>query len=230
MMQINFKALVIGLFFILGISVVYAGFEEDVHVYIAQDFPGQEAKVIWDHPDRVQKLPIGVKITDYQNLGGGRIQFSVEHVSHPLSGKVDFLVEVPTLRIALSKASPIRAEDIVMQKISASKLPHGVVLQASSLVGKAPKEHIQTALTPIKMDSLMTPKVVKTGDVLTIVYKSQAMTLTTKGKVLKDAAVGERVPLEIQRNTTSHKQQKKLVDAVVIDADTALIKGMEMSL
>lgn len=228
MMQVDFRTLIIGLFLVLGMSVARAGFEEDVHAYIAQDFSGQEVKVIWDHPDRIQKLPIGVKITNYQNLGSGRVQFSVEHVSQSLSGKVDFLVEVPTLRMAFSKASPIRAEDIVMQKISASTLPQGVVLQSSALIGKAPKEHVHPALTPIKMDSLMTPKVVKTGDILTIVYKSQAMTLTTKGKALKDAAVGERISLEIQKNTTSHKQQKKHIDAVVIDADTAFIKGIEV--
>lgn len=230
-MLILLRLFIMGVFFIVGMSYARAGFEEDVRAYLSQDFQGQDVRMHWDHPDRIGKLPVGVKITAYENLGGGRVQFRVEGQDHPLLGKADFMVDVPTLRAPFAKGSVIREEDIIMQKMPMSQVPGDAVLQSNMLIGKAPKNTVQPALTAIKSDDLIAPKVIKQNDIVTVIYKSQSLTLATKGKALKGGSVGDRVSFEIQKHNAPENQKhiKKYIDAVVVDGDTAIVKVAEIS-
>lgn len=219
------KAFILLSFFLLGMTFVNAGFEDDAMAYVRQDFPGQDIRLVWDYPDRVAKLPLGVKITSYKNIGQNRVQFNLEGQEQTIAAQIDSWVEVPTLRAPMAKGSIIREDDIVMQKSSLTSLKPDVVLKKEELIGKAPKAHIQPAMQAIKSSDLISPVVVKRDAVVTIIYRTPSITLTTKAKALKDGAVGDKITFEVVKP----KNQKKHIEAVIVDQDTAEVKVTQVA-
>lgn len=202
-------------------GVAFATFEEDAKKYIAQDFPSQDVRIVWDHPDKIEKLPVGLSILSYTKLNPQRVEFKLEGQEKTLCARIETLVEVPTLNSPLSKNSLIQENDIVMLKIPLSSLTEDVVLKTSDLLGKAPKHKIQAPHIPLHLNDLIAPTVVKRGEIMNISYQSPHMHILTKGKAMKDGKMGEKITLEL---INKDQKDKKTVEVTILSHDTAIIK------
>jgi flagella basal body P-ring formation protein FlgA len=61
-------------------------------------------------------------------------------------------------------------------------------------------------------DSVEPPKVVRRGELVTMIYATKGMALSARGRALADAAVGEPV-------TVLNEQSKRIVEGVAVGPD-----------
>ena len=210
----------------MGGGYAYASFEDDVQAYLTQDFPGQNVRVVWEKPDVLSKLPLGLSIEKYTKYDGEKVSFQLEGQDKPILGKVEVMVDIPVLKNPMAKGSIITEDDIAFQCVPLSTLPGDAILHKEMLFGKAPKDKVHPPRTPVRTQDLAAPKVIKRGDVVNVLYQSAHMELRTKAKAMKDGMAGERISLEIQKNSQNLGvyKDKKTIDAVVQDAHTVFVK------
>lgn len=220
--RLFFSVLVAG--FLTG-NFAHGSFEKDAMAYVRQDTTSQDLRLLWEYPDRVARLPVGIKITSYTNLGQNRVQFTLEGQQDPVSARLDFWMEVPMLRMPAAKGSILEEDNIVMQKVSLLSLAPDVIVKKEDLVGKAPKSKLLQAMQPIQSSDLITPFVVKRGDTVTVIYRTPTLVLTTKAKALKDGVVGETLTFEVKKQKNGNKH----IEAVIVDQDKAEVKVTQVT-
>ena len=215
---------VLGVGFLTG-NFAHASFEKDAMAYVRQDITSGDLRLLWEYPDRVARLPVGIKITSYKNIGQNRVQFTLEGEQDPVSARLDFWMEVPMLKTPSAKGSILEEDNIVMQKVSLLSLAPDVIVKKEDLVGKAPKSKILQAMQTIQSSDLITPFVVKRGDTVTVIYRTPALVLTTKAKALKDGVVGEILTFEVKKQKNGNKH----IEAVIVDQDKAEVKVTQVT-
>ena len=184
-----------------------------------KDFEGQEIRLAFDYPERLQKLSDLDEIIDYKNLSDGRVQFLVKGDSRPLTAKVDIMTTIPVFARPISPSSIIGEDDIAFVKVASSKIQGSAVLKKEELVGKKPRNKIIQAMVPIQGTDIETPIAVKRDSLVKLIYVMGNLQLTTQAKALKDGAVGQRAPFE-----TTGKVKKQL-DAVILDSSTVEVRA-----
>ncbi len=122
------------------------------------------------------------------------------------------VMKVPALRVALNRGDVIKSSDVHMIEISSKLVRDNSALQPKDLVG-------QSALKLIKPDEviskndLIAPKVIKRGELVTITLNAGRIALTSKGRALEDARMGDIIKLKnessdkvIQARVTGHRE------------------------
>lgn len=109
-----------------------------------------------------------------------------------VSGRLYPVTAVPVLKNQLQKGELIDAEDIDYVDIRNSEIGGSVITAADHLIGMAPRRGL-APLKPVTTADIMSPIVVKKGEIITMVLKSDEMTLTTQGKALESGASGDTV-------------------------------------
>lgn len=109
-----------------------------------------------------------------------------------VAGRVQRLVQVPVLRSTLRNGDIIGKADVDMIDIPSEDVQTGMLLKAENLVGMTPSRFV-SAGKPVRDSEVRRPQVISRGDFITLIYASGPMTLTTKGKSMQNAALGDIV-------------------------------------
>lgn len=122
-------------------------------------------------------------------------------------GLVIPLVAVPTLRRSLTPGDTIHAEDIVYIDMKLKDVRKDIILKANDLLGLTPRKPLAVGAT-VKANDVVAPRLVKRGDLVTLVFKNNRITLSTQGKAEEDGVLGGRVSV---LNASSNRK----VDGIV---------------
>jgi flagella basal body P-ring formation protein FlgA len=109
-----------------------------------------------------------------------------------MTGRVQRLVNVPTLTKTLRNGDIIGATDISWIEIDAKDLQNDQLLKEEDFIGKTPRRMVNAG-KPVRDNELQKPVLVDRGDMVTLVYKTGSITLTAKGKALQGGAAGDLV-------------------------------------
>lgn len=126
------------------------------------------------------------------------------------------VISVPVLVEPANRDTVISAADIVRIDVPAKKLADDTVLDENEMIGKSARGLIQPK-TPVSKNLLVAPKVIKRGDLVTLNLSAGRIQLSSKGKALTDARMGELVRLE-------NPGSKKIVQARVTGPQEAVIE------
>lgn len=109
-----------------------------------------------------------------------------------VSGRVVTYVDVPMLARQVRRGDVISAQDVRWQKIELTAANQNVLSDATAVIGMTPRTSLRTG-APLRAADLMQPAAIKRGALVTMIYRSGVLQLTTRGKALNDAAIGELV-------------------------------------
>lgn len=135
----------------------------------------------------------------------------------PVAGRVHELIEVPVLKHSVKTGQVIRNEDIEWTKMRVDRIGHTMITDASALAGKAPRRLIQAG-KPLRESDVRTPIVIRKGSIVTMIYRTPLMSLTSRGRALEN---GSKKGVIRVMNSKS----KRTVDAQVVNSDTVVVKA-----
>ncbi|MCE9507272.1 MAG: flagellar basal body P-ring formation chaperone FlgA [Alphaproteobacteria bacterium] len=133
-----------------------------------------------------------------------------------VTGKVYFIHQVPVLREPLHQGDVISSGDIDYIDVRAADIAASVILEADKLVGQTPRRGL-AAMKPVMAGDVRLPVLIKKGDLVTMLLKSDLINLTAQGRALDNGAAGDAIHV---MNTTS----KQVIDAVVAGPQTVNIR------
>lgn len=120
--------------------------------------------------------------------------------------------KVVVLTRALARGEPITADALDTQDRDADTLPYGYVSDPALALGKTLKRPLApgSVLAP---DALESPRVIRRGQVVTVLGRSGGIEVRAQGTAMGDAGIGDRVQVQ---NASS----RRTVEGVVRSADT----------
>lgn len=132
-----------------------------------------------------------------------------------LSAHIQNYGDVLTAAHALTRGTKITEADIISSRLELNGLRYGYFTQKKNVIGKILKRPINAgqAFLPKR---LKTPLLVRRGDQVTIIALTNGLQVRVKGEALRDAALGEKLPV---RNSRS----KRIIQAVATKAGTVTI-------
>lgn len=183
----------------LGIDTVELGFDTPIDTVAFRTETTPQIEVSAVKLDRSRDVfSADVKFVD----ANGRAQGAFTAV-----GRFYATLEVPVLAHAVKAGDEIRAGDIDYVRIRTNAVAGRMIVNAEDLVGMSPRRTLPAGKV-ISATDLAMPRLVKKGQLVTMVLKTPVMSLTVQGKALSDGAQGEVIKVS---NTSS----QKIIDAVV---------------
>ena len=156
----------------------------------------------WDNAEGLKTILVrGGPITG-RAAGGGSI------ASAP-RGNVDVL----TYARNISAGETVAAEDLVWGKAAAA--PSDSPRDPDAIIGLAARRPLRSGAAVLAHD-VSAPAVIKAGEVITVLFQAEGVSLSLQGKSLGTAGVGEMLNVE---NTAS----KKIIQAVVTGPGQAIV-------
>lgn len=153
--------------------------------------------------------------------GTFRAAVSVAKTKKEVSGRVYPISRIPVLSAPKSPGDVIAASDIDYIEMRAPDITSSMMTDAARLIGQTPRRGI-AALKPVTASDVRMPMIVKKGDLVTMVLKSSAISLTAQGRAMDNGAEGEAI--RVMNNSS-----KQVVDAIVTGAQTVSIKPPSMN-
>ena len=132
-----------------------------------------------------------------------------------VSGRLLRMAEVPVPARLLAAGETIAAGDVTTATMRAERLPADTLLQASDLVGKAPRRSLRPG-EPVHAGDVEVPLVVHRGTLVTILLETPAIRLSAEGKAMDDGGMGAVIRVA---NTKS----SRVIDAVVAGPGTVTV-------
>ncbi|MCB9987135.1 MAG: flagellar basal body P-ring formation protein FlgA [Rhodospirillales bacterium] len=118
-----------------------------------------------------------------------------------LRGQAERMVQVPVLKTGLRNGEIISEENIVWTTQKAATLRPNVIRDATMLVGATPRRQIASG-DLVRDDDIEMPRMISRGDLVTMVFSANGMTLTAKGRAQEDGAMGQVIKVS---NTGSNR-------------------------
>lgn len=128
----------------------------------------------------------------------------------------DLMVDVFVSSRALAKGSYLTPDNFFSLKQRLSKLPYGAAIQRADIEGRILKVNIGQGVV-LKPDHFTNVLTVKKGQRVDVFVEGNNVTLTTKGVLRKDAAVGSSALIYCE----SHKKE---ISGMLVDAGTVRVK------
>ncbi|HPA37483.1 MAG TPA: flagellar basal body P-ring formation chaperone FlgA [Phenylobacterium sp.] len=122
-------------------------------------------------------------------------------------------VEVLTYARSLSTGEMVQPEDLVWAKVAAA--PADAPRDADAVIGQSARRPLRQGAA-VSLRDVAQPLVIKTGDVVTVSYEADGISLSIQGKALANGAIGDTL---LVQNPTS----KKTLQAVVTGPGLASI-------
>jgi flagella basal body P-ring formation protein FlgA len=122
-------------------------------------------------------------------------------------------VEILTYARDIAAGEVLSAQDVIWGKAAAA--PANAAQDTDALIGMTARRPLRAGAAALARD-VATPIVVKAGEVITVSFQADGISLSLQGKALGAAGVGEAVNVE---NTTS----KKTIQAVVTGPGQAVV-------
>ena len=108
-----------------------------------------------------------------------------------VTAKIAVSEEVVVSNRALKRHDVITKEDVRLEKMNLAELNTDVMTDPGKVIGKRTKRMVEG--TPLRLNFLEMPPLVKRGDLVTIVAESEALKITTQGIVTENGCKGEMV-------------------------------------
>lgn len=119
-----------------------------------------------------------------------------------LTGRLVEMTHIPVLKTALEGGEIIRENHIGWLKIPARRVNRSVIASSKPLIGMAARRPLR-AETPLRNSDIERPMMVEKGDQVTMVVRTDAMTLTAAGRALEAGGKGDLIRvLNISTHTT----------------------------
>jgi flagella basal body P-ring formation protein FlgA len=136
----------------------------------------------WQHEPRSGRFTAVVRV-DLPTGESGRVM---------LQGRAEEQVRMPVLGRPVGKGDSIAEVDVTESWLPVARLPEDVVSDREDLVGQEAVRRLSPGRT-LRMADLRSPRLVRKGDPVTLVYRSGSLELITAGTSLADAGLGEAV-------------------------------------
>lgn len=122
-------------------------------------------------------------------------------------------VQVLTYARDISAGETVAAEDLVWSKAAAK--PADSPRDPDTVIGMAARRPLRSGAAVLSHD-VSAPQIIKAGEVITVLFQAEGVSLSLQGKALGAAGVGESLNVE---NTVS----KKIIQAVVTGPGQAVV-------
>lgn len=132
-----------------------------------------------------------------------------------VQGRVFETVEIPVLARRMNAGEVIHKDDIEWTNMRADQVNRNVLSDASRLIGQEIRRG-SPAGQPVRAGDIRAPIIVTKNSVVTMVLHTGKMQLTSKGRAMEDASLGDAVRI---MNT----QSKIIVEATVVGANTVQV-------
>ena len=123
-------------------------------------------------------------------------------------GHVVVMVQVPVLSRSMKSGDVITDSDIRFEELEEVKLQGDVLLDETQILGQEIRRS-QTEGSYFLARDIVTPRMVKRGDIVTLKLETPFMQITTKGRALQDGAEGALVRV-------TNINSKKVVEGTVM--------------
>ena len=144
-------------------------------------------------------LPLGAKLWGNSNVGVRCSQGADWTLYVPVTVRVQAPVVVATRPLASGKI--LADEDLTLQMAELTQLPAGVISATQDVVGKVLISGV-VAGHPLRQDMLRAPIVVRQGQSVRLVAQGKGFKVSSEGKALSNAAVGQNVQVKAQNGQT----------------------------
>lgn len=126
-----------------------------------------------------------------------------------IAGRVVTTIDVPVLSRPMRRNEVIGANDVTWQSMELTSATSNVLFSAEDLIGKMPRTGMRPN-TPVRMADLITPAAISRGAQVTMIYQTGSLTITTQGRALSEAAIGQTIRVV---NTASSRTVEGVVEA-----------------
>lgn len=124
-----------------------------------------------------------------------------------VSGRVFATTQIPVLTRPVNRGQVISERDIEWQEVRGEAVRRDVATDLDQLVGQAPRHNLRAGV-PVLTTDVQAPIAVTKGSLVTMVLKTDAMTLTTQGKALENGSVGDTI--RIINTQSNHTVEAKV--------------------
>lgn len=135
------------------------------------------------------------------------------HIS--VQGRIHNLVDVPVLARRFNTGEVIHKGDIDWVSLRTDQVNRNILTDANRLIGQEVRRGTNAG-QPVRGSDIRAPLIVSKGSIVTMILQTPKMQLTSKGRAMDDASMGEAVRI---MNT----QSKTVVEATVVGANTVQV-------
>jgi flagella basal body P-ring formation protein FlgA len=133
-----------------------------------------------------------------------------------VKAKIAVMQDILVSNRALERHDVVAEEDVRLEQMNLAELKTDVMTDPGEVIGKRVKRTVDVN-TPLRLNFLEVPPLVKRGDMVTIVAESDVLKITTKGFVTESGCKGEMVKVI---NVNSRKELfAKVRDARTVEVD-----------
>lgn len=197
--------------------------EDAIEDALKEELPGQKFDVELSDRNLAIHLPTGEDTTvsidklKYDvNKGEFRALATAGKERREVSGRLFAVTELPVLNKALRSGDVIGAGDIQYIDMRSNEVSPSMIVSAESLIGQTPRRGV-AAMKPVTASDVTLPSAIKKGELVTMTLQNAIIQLTTQGRSLQDAKVGDVIRVV---NTSSNQT----IEAVVTGPRTVAVK------
>ncbi|MBL0318550.1 MAG: flagellar basal body P-ring formation protein FlgA [Alphaproteobacteria bacterium] len=200
--------------------------EEQISTAIADEIGADRISIHLDHTPATLSQSLDQPVLAVNHVDRSKHTFDItitypaasESSSLPadhLKGSYDTWKQVPLVKIPIEKGQVIHEESLTTQWVKTSTVPHDTATQMSQITNSVAKRSLAEGKW-VRTRDIEQPVLVKRNDLVTILYKTQNLTLQSQAIALEDGSKGDRIRL---KNAESKKEFMGIVD----DQHTVLI-------
>lgn len=127
-----------------------------------------------------------------------------------VSAKIDVFGPVLVARQPLQRGSSISESDLELVERNLAGLPYGYYSEPQAVIGQLTKRSISAA-TVVTPAMVQAPKLVKRGQLVSVIAEAGALSIRSRGKALADGKAGDLVRIRAEGSN-------RVVDGVVISS------------
>ena len=144
-------------------------------------------------------MPLGAKLWGNSNIGVRCSQGADWTVYVPVTVRVQAPVVVAAR--PLPSGRQLVAEDLSLQMAELTQLPAGVISNQEDALGKVLSYGV-VAGNPLRQDMLRAPILVRQGQSVRLVAQGAGFKVSSEGRALNNAAIGQQVQVKAQNGQT----------------------------
>lgn len=144
------------------------------------------------------------------------VTFDLNGQEKKIRGQLSKVVYVPVLNKPIESGYIIQKEDLEHKSFPAHKVTKYMVQHEGDLIGKSLRKRIANAGEILSAHDVISPVLIKRGDLITIRVETPTVVISTRGKAQNNAAMGQSVQV-------MNLESKRIIEGTVKDSQTVII-------
>lgn len=144
------------------------------------------------------------------------VTFDVDGQEKKLRGFLSKVLYLPVLNRPIESGHIIQKEDLEHKPFPAHKVTKYMIQNENSLIGKELRKRGANAGDMLNIHDVISPIVIKRGDLITVRVESPTVVISTRGKAQGNAALGQSVQV-------MNLESKRIIEGTVKDSQTVVI-------